>query len=123
MDINYLTGTIIGAAIEIHKALGPGLLESAYKSCFAHEVSLRGLAVEIEKPIPLIYKNLAIPCAYRIDLIVENKVIVEIKCALKLHPVFDAQLISYLKMTGIRVGLLFNFHEKILTRGMRRIVL
>lgn len=122
MDINDLTGAIIGAAIEMHKTLGPGLLESAYKSCLAHELCLQGLTVEVERSLPLTYNDLVIPCAYRLDLVVEDKVIVEVKCATKLIPVFEAQLLSYLKLTGIRVGLLFNFHEKVLIQGLRRLI-
>lgn len=119
---NEITGTIIGAAIEVHRALGPGLLESAYEACLAYEIVQRGLYVESQKPLPLVYKEVYLDCGYRLDLLVENTVIVEIKSVDSLAPIHTAQLLSYLKLSNLRVGLLFNFNVEILKDGMRRIV-
>jgi len=112
-----LTEKIIGAAIEVHKVLGPGLLESAYEECLCHELSIRGVAFQRQIPVPVVYKNVKLDCGYRIDLLVEDSIIVELKCVEKLLPVFDAQLLTYMKLTGKTVGLLFNFHTEVLTRG------
>ena len=118
-----LSGQIIGAAIEVHSQLGPGLLESAYSSCLVHELTLRGVSVESEVAVPLRYKGLTVPHAYRLDLLVEDRVIVELKTVERLTPVHRAQLLSYLRLTERRVGLLFNFNVKVLTSGFERLVL
>jgi GxxExxY protein len=120
--LNEITGTIIGAAIEVHRALGPGLLESAYEACLAHEIAEQGLSVESQKPLPLIYKSIRLDCGYRLDLLVENTVIVEIKSVDTLLPIHTAQLLSYLKLADLQVGLLINFNVEILKNGVRRIV-
>ena len=112
-----LTEKIIGAAIEVHRALGPGLLESAYEECLCHEFHLRGICFERQRPLPVEYKGVKLDCGYRLDLIVENKVILEIKCVEHVLPVHEAQLMTYLKMTGMRVGLILNFNISTLVRG------
>jgi len=112
-----LTEQIIGAAIEVHRVLGPGLLESAYEECLCRELSLRNLPFRRQVELPVEYKGVKLDCGYRIDLIASNAVIVELKCVERLLPVHDAQLITYLKLTGITVGLLFNFYTEVLTRG------
>jgi len=118
-----LTDKIIGAALEVHKALGPGLLESAYEECLVLELKNMNFLLKQQLRIPLIYKNVTIKSKFRLDLLVENKVIVEVKSVDKLHPIHEAQLITYLKLTGYRVGLLINFNEKLLSNGIiRRIV-
>jgi GxxExxY protein len=117
-----LTGQIIGAAIEVHKQLGPGLLESTYQACLCHELELRGISFECQKPLPLKYKGIKLECGYRIDLIVAGSVIVEIKSVEALAPIHEAQLLTYLKLTGIKVGFLINFNVVILKEGIRRLV-
>jgi len=119
--LNAITETVIGAAIEVHKALGPGLLESAYEACLAYELVQRGLKVEQQKPLPVIYREVRLDCAYRLDLLVEGAVIVELKAVDRLAPVHLAQLLSYLKLADLRVGLLINFHERMLKEGIRRV--
>ena len=120
--LNEITGSIIGAAIEVHRALGPGLLESTYEACLAYEITERGLVVEAQKPLPLIYKSVHLDCGCRLDLLVENAVIVEIKSVDTLIPIHTAQLLSYLKLTNLQVGLLINFNVEFLKNGVRRIV-
>jgi len=112
-----LTENVIGAAIEVHRALGPGLLESAYKECLCHELHLRGIGFERQVPLPVDYKGVKLDCGYRLDLLVENVLILEIKCSEHVLPVHEAQLLTYLKMTGRRVGLILNFNVPVLTRG------
>jgi GxxExxY protein len=121
-ELNHLAQTIIGAAIEVHKSLGPGLLESAYEACVAFELMERGLKIEQQKPLPLIYKQVYLECGYRLDILVEEKVVVEIKAIEKLLPIHEAQLLSYLKLTGCKVGLLINFNVGVLKDGLVRIV-
>jgi len=116
------TREIIGAAITIHRELGPGLLESAYEACLAHELELLGLRVERQKPIPLIYKAVKLDCGFRADLVVENREVVETKCKDALHPVNEAQLLSHLRLLNLHVGLLINFHVVILRYGIKRLV-
>ena len=120
--VNQVTGAIIGAAIEVHRALGPGLLESAYEACLAHELGVRGLTVERQKPLPLLYKGLALDCGYRLDLLVAQKVIVEIKAVERLLPIHEAQVLSYLKLAHCPVGLLINFNCRLLRDGIRRFI-
>ena len=118
-----LTGQIIAAAIEVHRELGPGLLESAYHACLAREFSVRGLSFEQEKPLPVEYKGVRVDCGYRLDFLVAGKVVVELKTVDALAPVHEAQLLTYLKLTGCRVGLLINFNVPILKNGIKRRVL
>ena len=120
-QLNQITETIIGAAIEVHKNLGPGMLESAYEACIAFELAERGLSCERQKPLPMVYKNVNLDCGYRLDLLVEGRVVVEIKAIEKLLPVHKAQLLSYLKLTGCKVGLLINFNTKKLIDGVARV--
>ncbi len=116
-----LTGQI-GAAIEVHKQLGPGLLESTYQACLCHELELRGISFECQKPLPLEYKGIRLECGYRIDLLVAGLVIVEIKSVEALAPIHEAQLLTYLKLTGIKVGFLINFNVVVLKEGIRRLI-
>jgi GxxExxY protein len=117
-----LTPEIINAAIKIHRKLGPGLLESAYEACLAHELQQSGMRVERQKPVPLFYDTVKLDCGFRADLVVEGRVVVELKCKDALHPVDEAQLLSHLRLLNIPVGLLFNFHVVLLKDGIRRMV-
>ena len=121
-EMNTLTGTIIGAAIEAHRILGPGLLESAYEACLAFELKEQGLKIDRQIELPLIYKNLYLDCGYRLDLLVNDAVVVEIKAITTIAPIHLAQLTSYLKLTKCRVGLLINFNVTMLRDGITRIV-
>jgi len=118
-----LTRKIIGAAIEVHRAIGPGLLESAYQACLARELTVRGIPFEKEKPLPLDYKGMQLDCGYRLDFLVDGKVVVELKAVEVMHPVYEAQLLTYLKLTGCKVGLLINFNVPVLKDGITRRVL
>lgn len=118
-----LTSQIIGAAIEVHRALGPGLLESAYQTCLAHELTLRGLSFEQQKPLAVEYKGVRLDCGYRLDFLVAGKVVVELKAVDQLLSVHEAQLLTYLKLTRCKVGLLINFNVPVLKRGIKRMVL
>jgi GxxExxY protein len=120
--LDQLSRRIIGAAIEVHRHLGPGLLESAYEACLAYELKEMGLRFEQQRPLPVIYKNVKLDCGYRLDLIVEDEVIVEVKATEQLLPIHDAQLLSYLRIADKRVGLLLNFHVPVLKNGLKRIV-
>lgn len=120
--LNKLTETIIGAAIEVHKELGPGLLESAYEACLVYELMERGLKVEKQKELPVVYHGVRIDCGYRLDILVEDIVIVELKAIETLARIHDAQVISYLKLSGKHVGLLINFNVLQLVKGLKRIV-
>ena len=123
MDINLITGGIIGAAIEVHKVLGPGLLESAYEECLSKELVDSGFFIERQKPVPVIYKDIKLDFGYRLDLLVNKTVIVEIKSIDGILPVHEAQILTYMKFAEIRVGLLINFNVTKLTNGLRRFVL
>ena len=118
-----LTEQIIGALIEVHRVLGPGLLESAYQACAAREFSLRQLVFEQEKTLPVEYKGVRVDCGYRIDFMVAGKVIVELKTVESLQPVHEAQLLTYFRLTGCKVGLLVNFNVPVLKHGIKRMVL
>ena len=122
MHVDTVTGHVITSAMCVHTTLGPGLLESAYAACLADELRLRSLDVRQQVPLPLIYRNRRLDVAYRIDLLVSNCVVVEIKCVGTLLPVHDAQLLSYLKLSGYKVGLLINFHVPHLKESIRRFV-
>ena len=119
--LNRTTGIIIGAAIDVHRALGPGLLESAYEACLAFELLQRGLKVERQKPLPVVYREVRLDCGYRVDLLVEDAVIVEIKSVDRLAPIHQAQVLSYLKLSACKVGLLINFNVSVLKNGIRRL--
>ena len=122
MDINQLTGRIIGAAIEVHKTLGPGLLESAYEECLCRELSLRGFSYERQKEVPVTYKGVRLDCGYRLDIVVSESVILELKACDRLERIHQAQLLTYLKLTGIKYGLLINFNVSVLKDGIKRMV-
>src|SRR5437879_4945181 len=121
-ELNKTTEAIIGAAIAVHRELGPGLLESAYEKCLAYELIQRGFTIERQRRVPIIYKSIKIDCGYRLDMIVNDLVIFEIKAVDKLIPINEAQLLPYLKLTKMKVGLLINFHVPILKDGVKRIV-
>jgi len=120
--LDSITRRIIGAAIEVHRRLGPGLLESAYEACLAYELRQIGFKVEQQKPLPVIYKGVKLDCGYRLDLVVEEAVVIEVKAVEQLAPIHDAQWLSYLRLSGKRVGLLINFHVRVLKNGLKRIV-
>jgi GxxExxY protein len=120
--INRITGVIVNAAMKVHSILGPGLLESAYQACLAHELRNRGQMVASQVALPVVYEGEKLELGYRIDLVVENSVVVEIKCVEAIHPVHEAQLLSYMRLSGIGVGLLINFHVARLRDGIRRMV-
>ena len=120
--LNNVTSGIIGAAIDVHRALGPGLLESAYEACLAYELIQREMKIEQQKPLPLIYRDVQLDCGYRIDLLVDDAVTLEIKSVDSLAPIHQAQLLSYLKLSGCEVGLLINFNVKLLKQGIVRMV-
>ena len=122
MELNQLTERVIGACMEIHKTLGPGLLESAYEECLCHELRLAGLGFERQKPLPVAYKGVQLDCGYRLDLVIEDTLIVELKTVQELSPIHEAQLLTYLKLSGLTVGLLINFNVPVLRRGIRRLV-
>ena len=120
--LDSITRRMIGAAIEVHRHLGPGLLESAYEACLAYELRDLGFKLEQQKPLPVVYKNVRLDCGYRLDLVVEDSVVVEVKAVEQLAPIHDAQLLSYLRLSSKRVGLLINFHVRVLKNGLKRIV-
>ena len=122
LTLDQLTRTIIGAAIQVHRTLGPGLLESAYEACLAHELRQLGLLAEQQKAVPLVYDGVRLECGFRADLLVEGRVTVELKCKEALHPVDHAQVLSHLRLLGLQVGLLINFHVVLLKDGIVRIV-
>ena len=122
MTDNELTHEIIGAAIEVHKNLGPGLLESTYEEYLCHELSQRGIPFERQKPVPVIYKGVKLDCGYRLDLLVADRVILELKSVDVLAPIHDSIMITYLKLSDHRIGLLMNFNVQILKEGIKRLV-
>jgi GxxExxY protein len=121
--VNVLTGKIIGAAIEVHRHLGPGLLESAYHQCLARELAIAGIPYKSKWPLPLEYKGIFLKRGYEMDLLVADRVIVEVKSITALAPIHEAQLLTYMRLTGVKVGLLMNFNEVVLKDGIRRRVL
>jgi GxxExxY protein len=123
MTDNELTHEIIGAAIEIHRVLGPGLLESAYAECLARELTLRGVGFDREKPVPVVYKDLKLECGYRIDFLVGGRVVAELKSIEALATIHEAVLLTYLRLSGCKLGLLINFNVPILKEGIRRYTL
>ena len=123
MDVNELSKAVIGCAIEVHRALGPGLLESIYEICLCHELNLRVIPFERQKPIPVAYKGVKLDCGYRADVIVDRRLLVEIKAIDQTSAIHDAQLLSYLKLSGVNVGLLISFNVRMLKEGVRRKVL
>jgi len=122
-DVNQVTQTVIGAAIEVHKALGPGLLESAYEHCLCRELDLCGVPLQRQRPVPIEYKGTELECGYRVDLLVDGLVVVEIKAVTKIEPIHEAQLLTYMKLGRWKLGLLINFNVPLLKDGVRRRIL
>lgn len=123
VKFSELSNKVIGCAIEVHQTLGPGLLESAYQQCLHFELLSNGLSVETEKPLPVIYKGVELDCGYRMDIVVENEIIIELKSIQKIEPVHEAQILSYMKLSGIKYGFLMNFNSVLLKDGLRSFVL
>jgi GxxExxY protein len=121
-QLNKITEVIIGAAIQVHRTLGPGLLESAYETCLAYELRKRGLVVDQQKALPLVYEEVKLECGYRMDLWVEHSIVVEIKSVEALAPIHEAQTLSYLRLSGSRLALLINFNVLVLRDGIRRFI-
>ncbi len=122
MEINSLSKDVIGIAIQVHSALGPGLLESAYSECLAYKLSKSGFKVEREKPLPLVYEEVKLDCGYRMDIVVENKIVIEVKSVESLNDIHMAQILTYLKLGNYKLGLLMNFNVLLLKQGLRRVV-
>jgi len=120
MELNEITGIIIGCAIEVHKSLGPGLLESAYEECLAYELTKKGLIIKRQQPTPVVYKEIKLECGYRIDILVENAVVIELKVVDSINPVHEAQILTYMKFADKKLGLLINFNVTILKDGIKR---
>jgi len=120
MELNELTGRIIGCAIEVHKSLGPGLLESAYEECLAFELQNSGFKVERQVPVSVVYKDIKLNCGYRIDLLVEDYIVIEPKSIDALAPIHEAQILTYMKFSNRNIGLLINFNVTVLKNGIKR---
>jgi GxxExxY protein len=123
MEFEEITRNIIGAAIEVHKQLGPGLLESAYEECPTYELQQKGYQAERQKAVPIVYKEIKLDYGYRIDILVENKVLIELKSVDAIAPVHEAQILTYMKFSDIKIGLLINFNVTVLKNGIKRFVL
>ena len=122
MDLNKFSSKIIGAAIEVHKTLGPGLLESSYEECLCYELGLRGILFERQKSLPIVYKDKHLESGYRIDVVVENSILLELKAVEKIEPIHKAQILTYLKLSNIQLGLLLNFNVPVMKEGLIRVV-
>ena len=123
MKFDSLSNRVIGCALEVHKQLGPGLLENTYKQCIAYELSQVGVEFQIEVNLPVNYKKVHVSCGYRIDLLIEDKIILELKCVDKFLPIHEAQILTYMKLSGVKIGLLINFNAKYLRNGIKRFVI
>jgi GxxExxY protein len=123
VEFELLSNRVIGCALEVHRHLGPGLLESTYEQCLAHELRLAGIHFELQAPLPVIYKGLRLDCGYRVDVWVESQLIIELKSVQEILEIHEAQLLTYLKLARVKVGLLVNFNTKLLKDGIRRFVL
>lgn len=123
MEFDIFSNKIIGCAIEVHKALGPGLLESAYEECLSYELLQNNLKIERQKAVPVIFKEVKLDCGYRIDILVENKVLLELKSVEAIAPIHEAQILTYIKFAEIKIGLLINFNVTKLKNGIKRFVL
>ena len=123
LEFDELSNKVIGCAIEVHRELGPGLLESTYEQCLARELSIAGIKFKIQEPLPVMYKGLLLDCGYRVYLLIENKLIVELKAVNTILPIHEAQLLTYMKLEKISIGLLMNFNEELLKNGIKRFVL
>ncbi len=121
MTINELSGIVIGAAIEVHKVLGPGLLESAYENCLCHELQLKNVVFERQKPLPITYKGVDLDCGYRLDVVVQGMLVIEVKACDRIEPIHQAQLLTYLKLSGLSLGLLLNFNVPVMRDGIVRV--
>ena len=123
MKFDQLSNRVIGCALEVHRTLGPGLLESTYEQCLAHELSQSGIGFKLQWPLPVEYKGIKLDCGYRVDLFVDDELIVELKSVDKITGIHKAQLLTYMKLSGVKVGLLINFNVEILKNGIKRFVL
>ena len=123
MKFNELSKRVIGCAIDVHKNLGPGLLESTYEQCLAHELKCAKIPFRLQYPLPVNYNGVKIDCGYRVDLLVDNQVIVELKSVEKILPIHQAQLLTYMKLAGIKIGLIMNFNVRFMKNGIKRMVL
>jgi GxxExxY protein len=123
LEFDELSNKVIGCAIEVHRNLGPGLLESTYEQCLAHEFKIEGMPFKLQHPLPVEYKSIKLDCGYRIDLLVANSLIVELKSVENVLPIHQAQLLTYMKLSGIKIGLLMNFNVKYMKDGIKRMVL
>jgi GxxExxY protein len=123
VEFDELSYRVIGCALEVHRALGPGLLESAYEQCLARELSLAGIPFELQVPLPVEYKGVRLDCGYRLDAVVDGRVVVELKAVEKMALIHEAQLLTYMKLAGLKVGLLINFNVPVLKEGIKRLVL
>ena len=123
IEFDQLSNQVIGCAIEVHREIGPGLLESTYEQCLAHELITNGFDFKIQHPLPVIYKDIRLDCGYRVDLLVENKLIIELKSVDAINKIHEAQILTYMKLAGIETGLLINFNVGLLKNGIKRFVL
>jgi GxxExxY protein len=123
MDFDSVSNAVIGCAIEVHRHLGPGLLESTYEKCLAKEMELRGIRFDLQRPLPVDYKGVRLDCGYRLDVVVDNQVVVELKSVDTLLPIHEAQLLTYMRLSEIRIGLLINFNVVLLKHAIKRLVL
>ena len=123
MESDELSNKVIGCALEVHRNLGPGLLESTYEQCLAYELKTAGIQFKLQYPLPVEYKNMKLDCGYRIDVLIGDSIIVELKSVDKILPIHQAQLLTYMKLAGISIGLLINFNVKYLKNGIKRMVL
>jgi len=123
MEFDQISNQVIGCALEVHRVLGPGLLESTYEQCLAHELSLAGISFKLQFPLPVKYKGIKLDCGYRIDLLVNDELIVELKSVDQIMGIHQAQLLTYMKLSGVKVGLLINFNVEMLKSGIKRFVL
>lgn len=123
MIFDELSKRVIGCALEVHKNLGPGLLESTYEQCLAHELKCAGIPFMLQHPLPVNYNGIKLDCGYRVDLFVDNKIIVELKSVDKVLPIHQAQLLTYMKLAGVKIGLLMNFNVRFMREGIKRLVL
>jgi len=123
MEFDELSRRVIGCALEVHRELGPGLLESAYGQCLAHELTLKGIPFELQKAMPVDYKGVQIDCGYRVDLLVDGKIVLELKAVVAFEPIHEAQILTYMKLAKVRTGLLINFNVPLLRHGIQRFVL
>ncbi len=123
MDFDKLSNKVIGCSIEVHRNLGPGLLESTYEQCLAHELKLNNIDFKLQHPLPVVYKDVRLDCGYRVDILIEDNLIIELKSVEEVKGIHEAQLLTYMKLAGIKKGLLINFNVKILKNGIKRFVL